>query len=184
MKRFFVSIALLALGAVTLVGCGEPATPTTPPPPPTPINGDPSAGSSTVNTAGQPDHVTVQHILIGFKDAIGFQGNPPPGATNRTEEQAKTLAYDIFNRAKNGEDFDQLVSQYTDNSPPGIYSMSNIGIQPTSADEYPREGMVAAFGNIGFALQVGEIGIADYDPGDLNTVGTSPFGWHIIKRIK
>jgi parvulin-like peptidyl-prolyl isomerase len=38
--------------------------------------------------------------------------------------------------------------------------------------------MVPAFGNVGFALKVGEIGIADYDP------HTSPFGWHIIKRLK
>jgi parvulin-like peptidyl-prolyl isomerase len=38
--------------------------------------------------------------------------------------------------------------------------------------------MVPAFGNVGFALNVGEIGIADFDP------QTSPFGWHIIKRLK
>jgi parvulin-like peptidyl-prolyl isomerase len=49
---------------------------------------------------------------------------------------------------------------------------------PPADGEYPREGMVPAFGNVGFALNVGEIGIADFDP------QTSPFGWHIIKRLK
>ena len=59
--------------------------------------------------------------------------------------------------------------------------MSNIGVEPAAdGSEYPRQGMVAAFGNVGFALNVGEIGIADYDP----TTMTSPYGWHIIKRVK
>jgi parvulin-like peptidyl-prolyl isomerase len=55
--------------------------------------------------------------------------------------------------------------------------MSNSGVAPLSADEYSRDKMVPAFGNVGFTLQVGEIGIADYDP------ATSPYGWHIIKRV-
>jgi parvulin-like peptidyl-prolyl isomerase len=37
--------------------------------------------------------------------------------------------------------------------------------------------MAPAFGDIGFALAPGEIGMASFDP------RTSPFGWHIIKRI-
>jgi len=43
---------------------------------------------------------------------------------------------------------------------------------------FPRNQMVPAFGDIGFKLQVGEIGIANYDK------TTSPFGWHIIKRYE
>jgi hypothetical protein len=182
LKRFFVSVALLALGAITLTACGEPATPTAPPPTATTAatTGDPATGGN-VNTAGQPEHITVQHILIGFKDAVGFGGNAPPAAQARTEEQARTLAYEILDRARKGEDFDQLVSQYTDDSPPGIYSMYNIGVNPDNASgEVARQGMVAAFGDVGFALQVGEIGIADYDA----VTFTSPYGWHIIKRVK
>lgn len=179
MKRFFASIALLALGAMSLAGCGEAPTPTAPPPTATTaaVNGDPFTGGS-MDTSNQPQHITVQHVLIGFKDAIGFQGAAPAGAATRTEAQAKALAYEILDRANKGEDFDALVTQYTDDSPPGIYKMSNIGVQPTAADEYPRQGMVAAFGDVGFPLQVGQIGIADYDP------DSSPFGWHIIKRIQ
>ena len=38
--------------------------------------------------------------------------------------------------------------------------------------------MVQRFGDVGFGLEVGETGMAEYDP------RTSPFGWHIIKRIE
>jgi parvulin-like peptidyl-prolyl isomerase len=118
-----------------------------------------------------PQHVQVQHILIGFT------GSVPGKAITRSKEEAKTLAYQILARARNGEDFDELVKQYTDDSPPGIYGMSEKGLQP-GPGEYPRDGMVAAFGNVGFNISVGNIGIADYDP------QTSPFGYHIIKRLK
>ncbi|MFK5956897.1 MAG: peptidylprolyl isomerase [Planctomycetota bacterium] len=41
-----------------------------------------------------------------------------------------------------------------------------------------RGDMVAAFGNVGFGLEIGEIGMSQYDPKD------SPFGWHIILRYE
>jgi parvulin-like peptidyl-prolyl isomerase len=145
---------MLILFAATLAACG---------------------GEATVNNS--LDHIQVQHILIGFKDAVGFGGSPPPKAAARTQEQARTLAYDLLNQAKSGADFDQLVTANTDDSPPGIYGMSNSGITPAQG-EYSRDGMVPAFGNVGFALKVGEIGIADYDP------SISPYGYHIIKRLK
>ena len=153
---------LLAVGL--LAGCGE-AAPTASPVPPTP------APAASGGGANGPEQITVQHILIGFK------GSVPGKPITRTQEQAKTLAYQLLDKAKSGADFDQLVRDNTDDSPPGIYSMSNLGVPPADG-EYPREGMVPAFGNIGFALQVGQIGIADFDP------QTSPFGWHIIKRLK
>jgi hypothetical protein len=42
----------------------------------------------------------------------------------------------------------------------------------------PREDMVPAFGDVGFPLSVGGIGLAPFDP------KTSKFGWHIIRRVK
>lgn len=120
--------------------------------------------------SGPPQHITVQHVLISFAGA--------GTSATRTQAEAQTLATEVFDRAKKGEDFDKLVTTYTDDSPPGIYKMSNSGVAPLEADEYSRDGMVPAFGNVGFTLQVGEIGMADYNP----TV--SPYGWHIIKRIK
>ena len=41
-----------------------------------------------------------------------------------------------------------------------------------------REEMVPGFGEVGFNLAVGEIGLLEYD------AVKSPFGWHIIKRIQ
>jgi len=126
------------------------------------------------NDAGtEPERVEVQHILISFKGAI------PDDRVTRTREEAEILASKLFARVQAGEDFDALVKEYTDDQHPGIYRMSNIGIAPdTPNKEYPRERMVKAFGDVSFALKVGEVGMAPYDP------TTSKYGWHIIKRLK
>jgi parvulin-like peptidyl-prolyl isomerase len=119
------------------------------------------------------DVITVQHVLIGF------EGSVPGKPITRTRDEAKTLAEELFQKSKAGEDFDAMVKQYTDDSHPGIYSMANSGIPADpSQSVYPRNGMIPAFGNVGFALKVGEIGMAAYDE------QASPYGWHIIKRIK
>ncbi len=118
-----------------------------------------------------PDRIQVQHILIGFAGSI-----PGKGIT-RTKDEAKRLATEILNLARGGEDFDALVKKHTDDSPPGIYGMSAVGVPPARG-EYPRDQMVPAFGNVGFAISPGNIDVAEYDPRN------SPYGWHIIKRLK
>ena len=121
----------------------------------------------------EPDRVTVQHILIAFKGTI------PKEDLTRNRDEAELLAKEIFERAKNGEDFDTLVKEYTDDQHPGIYKMSNIGIDPDkSKEEYSRARMVKVFGDVSFKLGVNDIGLAEYDP------ETSKYGWHIIKRIE
>ncbi|MCX6562780.1 MAG: aminopeptidase P N-terminal domain-containing protein [Candidatus Aminicenantes bacterium] len=122
---------------------------------------------------GEPDWVAVQHILIAFKGSI-----PEPKVT-RTSEEALALAMEIFERAKKGEDFDALVKKYTDDEYPGIYRMTNFGVTPNKEKkEYPRAGMVRSFGDVGFTLAVGGVGMAVYDP------VRSKYGWHIIKRLE
>ena len=131
-----------------------------------------AAGTPPPAAAGkEPDHITIQHVLIGFK------GSVPGKNITRTQDEAKKLAEDILARAKKGEDFGGLVKQYTDDSAPGIYSMANNGVTPVD-NEYPRGRMVPAFGDAGFPLKVGEIGMASYD------AEKSPYGWHIVKRLK
>ena len=131
-----------------------------------------AAGTTPPPAAGkQPDHITIQHVLIGFK------GSVPGKSITRTQDEAKKLAEEILARAKKGEDFGGLVKQYTDDSAPGIYSMSNNGVAPAEG-EYARGRMVPAFGDAGFPLKVGEIGMASYD------AVKSPYGWHIVKRLK
>ena len=121
----------------------------------------------------EPDRVTVQHILIAFKGTI------PKEDLTRNRNEAELLAKEIFERAKNGEDFDTLVKEYTDDQHPGIYKMSNLSIEPDkSKEEYSRARMVKAFGDASFKLGVNDIGLAEYDP------ETSKYGWHIIKRIE
>ena len=130
-----------------------------------------AAGTMPVKPAIAPAHVEVQHILIGFVGSV-----PGKGIT-RTKEEASKLAHEILEKARNGANFDTLVAKYTDDSPPGIYKMSASGVPPQTG-EYGRDQMVPAFGNVGFAISPGNIDIAEYDP------TTSPFGWHIIKRLR
>ena len=121
----------------------------------------------------EPERVEVQHILISFQGAI------PDEKVTRTQEEAETLAKELLERAKSGEDFDALVKEYTDDQHPGIYRMSNVGIPPDAASqEFSRERMVKAFGDVSFSLNVNEIGMTNYDP------TASKYGWHIIKRLK
>ena len=133
-----------------------------------------TAGGETMTTtpAKEPDRIKVQHILIGAK------GTVPGKSITRTMDEAKTLAYQLADRARKGEDYGALVAQYTDDAAPGIYGMANRGITPSGQNEYGRDNMVPAFGNVGFKLAVGEIGVADFDP------QTSPYGYHVIKRVE
>ncbi|OGD10826.1 MAG: hypothetical protein A2Y86_03545 [Candidatus Aminicenantes bacterium RBG_13_62_12] len=132
-----------------------------------------SLAAAAFSRADEPQRITVQHILIAFK------GSLPDASVTRTQKEAETLVKELMERIKKGEDFDALVKGYTNDQHPGIYSMSNIGVTPDqSKPEYPRDRMVKGFGDVGFSLKVGEVGVAGYDP------KTSPYGWHIIKRLK
>ncbi|XZE17989.1 peptidylprolyl isomerase [Pirellulaceae bacterium SH449] len=137
-----------------------------------------------------PELVTVQHILVGF------EGSVPDKDISRTKEESEKLAKELLARAQAGEDFESLVSEFTNDQSPGIYAMSNFtvtppksGSQSESADSSeaaaksaskvsPRGGMVRAFGDISFSLAPGEIGMTEY-----HTIN-SPYGWHIIKRLE
>ena len=135
---------------------------------PAPVAQAPSPGAQ----AKEPDRVVVQHILVSFSGKL-------PGKTiTRTQDEARALAGQILERARKGEDFDALVKQYTDDQHPGIYAMCNRGMRPQRRDEYPRQGMVPCFGDLSFSLAPEEIGMCELD------ATRSPYGWHIIKRIK
>lgn len=151
---------LFSLSAVVLllVGCGGGAT----------LNLD---RRGSVEGDG-PDRVTVQHILIAF------DGSASSKKVTRSKEDAQVLAEDIYRRARSGENFDDLVKEYTDDSVPGVYGMANHGVEADRSRQiYERSMMAAAFGDVSFSLGVGEVGLAWYDP------NRSKFGWHIIKRI-
>ena len=116
-----------------------------------------------------PDRIQVAHVLISFAGA-GTEAI-------RTKAEAEKLANDVLARAKKGEEFPKLIKELSDDSGDGVYGLANVAVKP-NAGEYPRQGMVAAFGDVGFTLEVGGIGMSAFDP------RKSPYGWHIIKRLK
>lgn len=118
----------------------------------------------------EPERITLQHILISF---AGTQTD-----ATRTKAEAATLAKQVVERVKKGEDFTKVMKELSDDPGPGVYSLFNRTAKQQARDEYPRDGMVPAFGNVGFALEVNGIGLADFD------AAASPFGWHVIKRLK
>ncbi|MEM8884627.1 MAG: peptidylprolyl isomerase [Planctomycetota bacterium] len=122
----------------------------------------------------EADHITVDHILIGVRGA-------PRMSATRSVEEARTLAEDIVKRVEAGDSWMKLKNEFSDDrsarGPGGPYAMANRGVTP-NAGEARRDGMVPGFGDTSFALEVDEIGIAPWDS------RKSPFGFHIIKRIK
>ena len=165
--------AAAALGLLlTTVACKSPASTAAP------ANSSPSVAAATASTpvparppAPVAEHIKLQHILISFT------GKVPGKNITRTQDEARALARQILERAKKGEDFDSLVRTYTDDRAPGIYGLANSGVTPGEG-EFSRDRMVPAFGEVGFSLAPGEIGIAEYDP------MKSPYGWHVIKRLE
>lgn len=127
-------------------------------------NADMDAAIKTLMAkAEQPDEsIEIQHILIAF------QGAPRMTGITRSKDEAKVLAQKVYAEVIGGGDFDALVKQYTNDSAPGIYPLTKAS----------RTGMVKGFGDVGFRLKVGEIGVSPWD------ATASPFGWHIIKRLK
>lgn len=108
------------------------------------------------------DSITVAHVLIAF------QGAPRITGVTRSKDEAKVLAEKVWAEAVGGADFKALMKQHSNDTGPGEYPMTKAG----------RAGMVPGFGNVGFRLKVGEIGVAPWD------AQASPYGWHIIKRVK
>jgi hypothetical protein len=148
--RVLRGIALLVL---LLVGCSDP-------PDDTPLGREAAA---LLARPEQPvDHVKLQHVLLAF---VGAKRGSESG---HTMEEARALASDVLARARAGEDFTALMQQYSGDDGPGTYTLT----------QDDRATYAQHFGDVGFRLQVGEIGVAPYHH------VKSPFGWHVIKRIE
>jgi hypothetical protein len=130
-----------------------------------------AAAAPEAPPAKEPDLVLVQHILVGFKRSV-------KGKTlARTKAEAEALAADLLKRARAGEDFDALVKANTDDTYPGVFLLTNAGV-PARSGSRPRSAMVFGFGDVSFRLAVGEVGVAAY------SARSSPYGWHVIKRLE
>jgi peptidyl-prolyl cis-trans isomerase C len=101
----------------------------------------------------KPETVKARHILIGFKGDM-------------TEDQKKELrkkADDVLKKAKGGDDFAQLASEYSDD--PGSKTKGG------ELGYFPKGNMVPEFENAAFNLK----------PGEISNVIETPYGYHIIK---
>ena len=117
----------------------------------------------------EPEHILVAHVLISF---AGTRTK-----ATRTQAAAEKLAYEVLARARKGDDFNKLIKDLSDDEGEGVYGLANHRVNPVG-NEYERRRMVPAFGDVGFKLEVGAIGMSTFD------AQKSPFGWHIIKRLK
>lgn len=118
-----------------------------------------------VRAEHQVKEVRVEHILISFN------GTTTGSVRTKTEAEQTTAA--LYAQVSEGANFSALRRKYSDDPGPGIYTMSLDG-----SEGYPRVEMAPAFGNVGWRLEVGQVGVAAF------AERTSPFGWHIIKRVE
>lgn len=119
-----------------------------------------------------PAYVTVDHILVGVRCPHFPQGRRPV-------EQARAFAQELLAKLRAGAAWDELKRAHSEDPPPGgPYTLADHGRRPRTTQEYPRGGMAPAFGDVAFSLGIGEIGLAEYDP------SRSPYGYHVIKRLR
>lgn len=131
-----------------------------PPAPP-----DPLESKDILDRAGEAGPVSVQHVLVGWKDAPMAKRSADPRAKTRTKEEADKLATEILAKAKvPGADFAKLMKDYSED--PG--SKDTAKPYDVAADAP----YVEPFKKLSLRLHEGEVGLVK-----------SPFGWHIIKRL-
>lgn len=128
---------------------------------------------ATADLLARPEHdvqkVEIQNILVSFA------GSPAGEGVTRVRPDAETLAAELYARIVDGEDMGDLMREYSDDPGAGIYTLSNGQTLP---GEQPRGTTVALVADVAWRLEVGEVGVAPYDP------KRCPFGWHVVKRLR
>jgi parvulin-like peptidyl-prolyl isomerase len=139
-----------------------PAVATESPPPPQNTDIDSHDILARTNVA---TNVLVKHVLIAWAElAPGYAGRLDPRAAKRTQADAARLAVSIAEKLR--ADPSSLDAQITEHSEdPG-----SLGHEPyTIAADTP---LVPEFKQLGFRLEVGEVGIV-----------TTRFGYHVMVRV-
>ncbi|HEY0255171.1 MAG TPA: peptidylprolyl isomerase, partial [Kofleriaceae bacterium] len=130
--------------------------------PPPPL--DPLESKDILDRPADPGPVTVQHVLIGWKDAPMAKRSSDPRAKDRSKADADKLATDTLAKAKGGADFTKLMKDVSED--PGSKDTGK------AYDVSPDAPYVDTFKKLSLRLKEGEVGLVK-----------SPFGWHIIKRL-
>jgi hypothetical protein len=157
--KFVAVLLLLALSACTKK----------PDPAPPPAK-KPETKDKFKRGEGEPDRIEIQVILISFKGVRGVKAT-------RSIDEARELAAKVLEQARAGADFQLLVDLHSEPAvhSPGVYGVTNFGVTPVGNEKARSPGVL---GDVAFKLQVGEAGMADYDP------QKNPAGWWIVKRVK
>ena len=167
-----VLVALIALGSIASLALARstrangtqhadtPARVVAPPAAPSFTAAEPTPAPNAAS--GEPALISVMHLVVTHADSV-------MGRTlkiTRSKEAAKKRATEAMLRARKGEDFGQLVVEYSEEP----------GAQKTKGQllNFERKDAIPSFADAAFKLKVGEIS----DPVD------TPFGWMIIDRTK
>jgi peptidyl-prolyl cis-trans isomerase C len=103
--------------------------------------------------------IAASHILISYKGAL----HAAP-YIDRTKEEALAFAEELLEKAKAGENFEELAREHSDDRG----SAATGG----SLGKFRREQMVPEFSNAAFGLEVG----------GFSQVVESQYGFHVIRR--
>jgi hypothetical protein len=155
-------VALAAVAAVALLGC----------PPPAPPASSSRAARHVISDdilARPPatSYAVVQFVLISWDELLRSNPRRPPDprAVGRTRAQAETLALDVLDRARHGDDFVQLMGKYSED-PGSARTGFPIPIRPNGALE-------PDFQALGLRLKVGEVGVCE-----------TAYGFHVVRRLE
>jgi parvulin-like peptidyl-prolyl isomerase len=152
-----------------MLGCvvstyGGTGAPLEVPPKPTPVSSEPAARpalSATPAAELEQERISARHILVSYRGALRAAPN-----IVRSREEAFARAGEALKRAKQGEAFEALVQEYSD----------DLGSAARGGDlgEFSRQDMVAEFAETAFKLE----------PGQLSDIVETQFGFHVILRTK
>lgn len=155
MNRFLLPFLLTGCVVTTLEGPGEPPRIITPPERVSPIPEQPPIAPD------QPTEIAARHLLVAFQGAE--RASP---SVVRTRDEARARATEALTRARAGEDFAELVREYSD-EPGAADRGGDLG-------KFKRSAMVKPFADAAFALS----------PGELSDLVETPFGYHVIQRTE
>jgi hypothetical protein len=166
------AVRILLAATLLLPACNEPAPQPTASAPPArsapaqsaasaataPPESSPPEASAAKAPEALPAKIAAQHLLVAYKGAASV----PKGVT-RTKAEARKRVEEAARRAQAGEDFSQLVAEYSDDGTKA--NRGNLGV-------FTPDKMVKPFADAAFALPVdGVSGVVE-----------TKFGFHVIKR--
>jgi NIMA-interacting peptidyl-prolyl cis-trans isomerase 1 len=167
MSRLELSFVLAAAVAAvscdgTLTGIGRVPRPAEAPlPAASAEKGTGPDGGAAPGSLDQPVEIVAQHLLVMYAGS-----KAAPKNLKRTRDEARARAAEALVKIKGGEEFDKVVTAYTD-EPGGPARHGELG-------RFSRDMMVKPFSDAAFALQVGQV----------STVIETQFGFHVIRRME